>query len=575
MPTPSVGAAQRMAETLSQYGVPYVFGVPGAAIDAVHDALAVAGPELIMCRHEQNAAVMAAAVGLLTGTPGAVLAGSGAGTTNLMTALLTATTEQYPMIAVCGAVTRRDRFGQTQRSMDAVAALRLVTTCTCEVHDPDHVPEAVAGALRAAVTPPQGAAAVVLPADVAGAPTAATVVQPHRHPSHGPAAAAYIHRAAEIIRAARQPVLLVGLRGADTEACAALRELIRVTGVPVVETVQAVGIVPRALEEQYAGRVGLFRDQPGDAVVTGADVLITVGYDPVEYDPDLWNSDPARTIVHIDVLPAGIGSNYQPVLELQGDVAATVRELSGELCGLPISDLTRAVLAEQRAALARIEEEARSVPATAAGLNPAAVILKIAETVEDDATVVSDTGSHLYAARHLRGHEPRRILLSSGLQTPGVALPRAMTAALLRPGTQVVSVSGDGGFLSSAQELETATRLGLHATHVIMRDNACGTGSFQEHRKYGRASGVRSGEYDITLYAGAFGARGVRTETMDAFATELRRSLDPAGLSDPGMTVIDVPVDYAHDSELFAQLHDGVPRPRPDERGSGAALRFS
>ncbi|MCX4572123.1 acetolactate synthase AlsS [Streptomyces sp. NBC_01571] len=560
MPTPPIGAAQRMVETLSQYGVPYVFGVPGSASDAVHDALAVAGPELVMCHHEQNAAVMAAAVGLLTGTPGAVLATPGAGTANLMTGLLLATSEQHPVIAVCAAGTGRDRFRRTQRSMDAIAALRLVTTYTCEVRDPDHVPEAIANALRAAVTPPRGAAAVVIPEDVAGAPTAASVVQPHRHPSHGPAPAECIHRAAQIIRAARQPVLLVGARGADTEACTALRELIRVTGLPVVETFQAAGIVPRALEEQYAGRVGLFRDQPGDAMVTHADALITVGYDPVEYDPGLWNTDPARTIVHIDTLPAEIGSHYQPALELRGDVAATVDELSGELSGLPISDRTRAALAEQHTALARIEEEARTAPATAAGLDPGAVIRKISEVVDDDATVVSDTGSHLYLARHFRGHQPRRILLSNGPQTPGVGLPRAMTAALLRPGTQVVSVSGDGGFLAGAPEMETATRLGLHATHVIMRDNAFDTVAFQEHRKYGRASGVRSGACDITLYACAFGARGIRTETMDDFETELRGSLDPVGLCEPGITVIDVPVDYTHNAELFAQLQDGVPR---------------
>lgn len=154
MPTPPIGAAQRMVETLSQYGVPYVFGVPGSASDAVHDALAVAGPELVMCHHEQNAAVMAAAVGLLTGTPGAVLATPGAYTANLMTGLLLATSEQHPVIAVCAAGTGRDRFRRTQRSMDAIAALRLVTTYTCEVRDPDHVPEAIANALRAAVTPP-------------------------------------------------------------------------------------------------------------------------------------------------------------------------------------------------------------------------------------------------------------------------------------------------------------------------------------------------------------------------------------------------------------------------------------
>lgn len=89
-----------------------------------------------------------------------------------------------------------------------------------------------------------------------------------------------------------------------------------------------------------------------------------------------------------------------------------------------------------------------------------------------------------------------------------------------------------------------------------MRDNAYDMVAFQEHRKFGRASGVRSGDYNIALYAGAFGARGIRTETMDAFESELRWSLDPGRLCDPGITIIDVPVDYAQSTELSAQLHD-------------------
>lgn len=558
MSTPPVRAAQRMGETLAQYGVPYVFGVPGAAIDTVHDALAAAGPELVICRHEQNAALMAAAVGMLTGTPGAVLVTTAAGSTNLMTALLTATTHQYPMIALYSAAPRRDRPGRPRRSTEAITALRSVTIRTGEVTDPDDLPEAVANALRAAVTPPRGAAMVVMPADVAGAPTTATAVRPHRPPSAGPAPAESVHRAAQIVRAARQPVLLAGLRGADPEACAALRELIAVTGLPVVETLQAAGVVPRALDEQYAGRVGLFRDQPGDALVAQADLLVTVGFDPAEYDPGLWNGDPARTVLHIDALPAEIGRHYQPALELRGDVAATVAELSGRLAGLPVSERTRAALAEQRTALARIDQEARAAPATAAGLDPAAVITKIAENVGDDATVVSDTGTSLYTARHLRAHQPRHLLIADHRQTPGVALPWAMTAALLRPGTQVVSVSGDCGFPSSAPEMETATRLGLHMTHVVMRDNAYDMVAFREQLRHGRTSGVRRGDYDIVRYAGAFGARGARAGTLDAFEAELRESLDPAGLCDPAVTVIDVPVDYAHNTELYAQLHDGM-----------------
>jgi acetolactate synthase I/II/III large subunit len=153
--------------------------------------------------------------------------------------------------------------------------------------------------------------------------------------------------------------------------------------------------------------------------------------------------------------------------------APLVTELSKLLNGLRLGPDTTAAIAKQRDALIQIDNEARAAADTEHGLNPAAVVLKVAKLTSDDATVISDVGSHyIYMARHLRGYEPRHVLFSNGQQTLGVALPWAIVSAMLRPGTQVVSVSGDGGFLFTAQELETATRLGLRFTHVIMRDNS-------------------------------------------------------------------------------------------------------
>ena len=547
-------SAQRVVETLAAYGVRYIFGVPGAKIDSVYDALVDGGPELVVCRHEQNAAFMAAAVGRLTGTPGVALVTSGPGTTNLATGLITATTEQDPMVAICGAVQRADRLKRTHQSMDAVAALKPFTKYTGEVNDPDNVPEAIANAIRIALTAPRGAAAVVLPADVLAAPTSAAIAEPSRVPALGPAPADRITEAVNLIRAAQRPVLFVGMRVGEPEPCAALRELLAVTDLPVVETFQAAGVVSRELEDHFVGRVGLFRNQPGDIVIGHADVLVTVGFDPVEYDPRLWNSDPARTLIHIDEVPADIDNHYQPALELRGDIAATLTELIRRLTGLRLNDTVSAHSAAQRAALLNIDEEARSRPQTGIGLNPAAVVLKIRDLIDDDATVACDVGSHyIYMARHFRVYRPRRLLFSDGQQTLGVALPWAMAAAMVRPGTPVVSVSGDGGFLFSAQELETATRLGLSFTHVIMRDNAYNMVAFQEQLKYGRTSGVQLGDYDIAHYAAAFGAKGIRVSSMTEFENAFKQSL-----TEPGVTIIDVLVDYSRNIELFAELHDGV-----------------
>ncbi|MFL4901872.1 acetolactate synthase AlsS [Streptomyces sp. MMS24-I2-30] len=559
MNTSDVRSAQAAIDTLSAYGVQYIFGVPGAKIDALYDVLVDSGPQLVVCRHECNAALMAAAAGRLTGIPGATIVTSGPGTTNTLTGLITATTEQYPVIALCGAVPRRDRLKRTHQSMDATAALKPFTKYVGEVNDPDNVPETVANALRAAVTEPRGATAVVLPADIVSAPTSASVSRPQPVPALGPAPQSGIREAAELVRNAERPVVLVGMRAADAEPCAALRQLLAETDLPVVETFQAAGVVSRALEDHFVGRVGLFRNQPGDILIAHADVLVTIGYDAVEYDPGLWNTDPARTVVHIDSVPADIDNHYQPTVELRGDIAATVTELAASLSGLRLDDDAKAAVSEQRAALERIDHEARHAATTEEGLNPAAVVLKLRELVDDDATVVSDVGSHyIYMARHFRGYEPQHLLFSDGQQTLGVGLLWAMVAALVRPGTQVLSVSGDGGFLFTAQELETATRLGVHLTHVIMRDNRYDMVAFQEMLKYGRTSGVDLGDYDITQYAGAFGARGVRVETMEELEAELKRSLAPPDPGDSGVTVIDVRVDSSRNAELFAQLHEGV-----------------
>ena len=549
-----VRAAQRVLETLSAYGIQYIFGVPGAKIDPVYDALADVGPQLVVCRHEQNAAFMAAAVGRLTGTPGVALVTSGPGTSNLATGLITATTEQDPMVAICGAVNRADRLKRTHQSMDAVAALKPFTKYTGEVNDPDNVPEAVANAIRAALAPPRGAAAVVLPADVLTAATSAAIVEPSPVPPLGAAPADRISQAVNMIRAAQRPVLFVGVRAGDPEPCAALRELLAVADLPVVETFQAAGVVSRELEDHFVGRVGLFRNQPGDILISHADVLVTVGFDPVEYDPRFWNSYPTRTLIHIDEIPADIDNHYQPTLELRGDIAATLTAMIQPLSGLRLNDIVSAGVAEQRAALRKIDAEAHDRPQTDVGVNPAALVLKIRDLIDDDATIACDVGSHyIYMARHFRVYRPRRLLFSDGQQTLGVALPWAMAAAMVRPGTQVVSVSGDGGFLFSAQELETATRLGLSFTHVIMRDNTYNMVAFQEQLKYGRTSGVQLGDYDIVHYAAAFGAKGIRVSGLTEFESAFKQSLN-----EPGVTIIDVHVDYTRNTELFAELHDDV-----------------
>jgi acetolactate synthase I/II/III large subunit len=447
-----------------------------------------------------------------------------------------------------------DRLKHTHQSMNAAALLSAVTKYTAEITDPGTVPEAVANAFRVATAEPRGPAALVLADDVMAAPTDARITAAAPAGPLGPAPAGEVGKAAAMIRSAARPVLLVGLRGADVAACQAVRDLVARTALPVVETFQGAGVVSRELESCYVGRVGLFKNQPGDVVVARADVLVTIGYDPVEYDPRLWNADPARTVIHIDSLPAQIDNHYQPALELRGDVAATVRALAGQLSDFDLTAEFAAEVTAQRRALADIDQTAARGAHGPAGLNPAWLVLKLREHLNDDATITVDMGTnYIHMARHFRVYQPRHLLFTNGQQTLGVALPWAMAATLVRPGTQVVSVSGDGGFLFSAMELETARRLRATFTHVLMRDNTYDMVAFQQMMKFGRTSGVQLGDFDVVGYAEAFGAHGYRVGTEDEFLAALDK-----GLGEEGASIIDVPVDYSHSADIGAQLHEDL-----------------
>ncbi len=550
----STRAAERVVECLKAYGVQWIFGVPGAKIDPVYDALVDDGPEVIVVRHEQNAAFMAAAVGRLSGQPGVVLVTSGPGTSNLATGLLTATTEGDPMVALCGAVPRADRLKRTHQTMDAVGMLSAVTKSAGEVSVADNVPEAIANAFRQATQEPKGAAAVVLPYDVLTDTTTVSMKHPHWVPPLGAASAASVAQAAALLKDAKFPVILAGARSGSDRAVAALHRLLGVAGLPVVETFQAAGVISHELEEHYLGRVGLFRNQPGDILLHKADVILAVGYDFVEYEPSKWNKDHLRVIIHLDELAADLDDYYRPTVELRGDVAETLDALASQIDGLAIPTAAAAEVAVQRTRLADADQPTGRRDESE-GVHPADLTLMMRELLPDDTTVLCDVGSHyIYMARHFRTYHPRTLLFSNGQQTLGVALPWAIAATLVRPGTPVVSVSGDGGFLYSAMELETAVRLGSTFTHIIFNDGTYDMVAFQQMGKYGRTSGVQLGDYDAVGYAESFGAHGYRVTHLDDFAGTLAQAL-----AEPGPSIIDVHVDYRNNrDDLMADLESDV-----------------
>lgn len=544
----ATNGANLVVDSLISQGVRYIFGIPGAKIDAVFDVLRERGPELIVCRHEQNAAFMAAAVGRLTGKPGVCLVTSGPGASNLVTGLATANSESDPVVALAGAVSRADRLKHTHQSMDNAGLFKPVTKYSVEVEHPDNIAEAITNAFREASTAQPGAAFVSLPMDVLHGEAAPFSFGPLNTPQLGTAPSGLIEAAADKLRSAKLPVILLGMKASSPEVTSAIRNLIRGTDIPVVETFQAAGVISRDLEEHFMGRVGLFSNQPGDLLLKEADAVLTIGYNPIEYDPYLWNREGVRQVYHLDNRHADFDQDYQPVIELIGNIALTVEALSSHLASYHLPPESLSLLNGLRQKLDQDGTGVRSPHAER--VHPLDFILTLRKLIDDQVTVTCDVGSHyIWMARYFRCYEPRRLLFSNGMQTLGVAMPWAIAAALVRPGEKVVSISGDGGFLFSSMELETAVRLKLPLVHIVWSDGAYNMVAFQQIGKYGRTSGVDFGSIDVVQYAESFGAVGLRVNKPEQLEEVLRCALDQIG-----PVVVDIPIDYRDSGKLGEKL---------------------
>jgi len=541
----SSNGAEVVVRHLEAQGVRHVFGVPGAKIDRVYDALLDSRIQTVVCRHEQNASFIAQGIGRLTGKAGVCLVTSGPGTTNLVTGFATATSEGSPVVGLGGVVPRAMRLKQTHQSLDTATLFRPVAKYSAEVGSEAAIGEVLANAFRAAESPRPGAAFVALPSDVMETAAPEVVLTPVSPVRLGPGPSQAIADAARLIGEARRPVLLLGMLASEPRAALAIRALLQAVLLPVVTTFQATGILTRDMLPLFAGRVGLFHNQPADRLLDASDLVITIGYDPIEYDQALWNKGHSRDIVHIDAVPCDIDAAYKPAIEIIGDIADTVTSLRAQLPSLARPNpALRSVIDE----MAMIREQ--GALATGWPMHPLRLIADLQAVIADDVTLCLDMGSfHIWLARYLQVFRPRQMLVSNGQQTLGVALPWAIAACLVRPSDKVISVSGDGGFHFSSAELETAVRLKCHFVHIIWRDGFYDMVRFQEELKYGRSSGVAFGPIDTVRFAESMGARGFAVERAEDFAPTLRKAMD---LSGP--VLIDVPVDYSHNKALGQQV---------------------
>lgn len=524
--------AKLLVECLEAHGVEYVFVVPGASIDPILNVLVDQGPEIVLCRHEQNAAFMAQAWGRITGKPGVCMATAGPGLTNLVTGIATADAERCPVVAITGQVARTMQFKRAHQNVDSVNLFAPITKWSIEVNEVSTIPDIVANAFQTASEPREGPTHISIPVDVLKTETQATVLQVPERYTLG---VSDCKMAKTLWQQAKRPVVFLGIAASKPHVVEGVRGFLKENVVPIVGTFEAGGAVPRELVDRFMGRLGVFRNQPGDRVLKEADVVLAVGYDLVEYDPAIWNKGLERSIIHVDEVSSTLDQAYLPTCELIGDIGANLREL-GRTENLWGTEANQELM----------ERQEKGGTLSGSPVHPLRLIYEIRKLIGDEVTVISDVGSHQYwMARNFFCYRPQHFLTSMGFQTMGISLGWAIATTLARPGQKVLSVSGDGSFLMCSMELETAVRLQSPIVHLVWEDGAFDLVKIQQELKYGRDSAARFGRIDTVKYAESLGAKGLRIGHSDEIVSVLEEAM-----AAKGPVVISVPIDYRDNREI-------------------------
>ena len=537
-----LSGAQIIAQCLVDHEVERVFTIPGAKIDALHNALLDTSIKMIVCRHEQNAAFMAAAYGRLTGKPGVVIVTSGPGIGNLTTGLLTATSEGDPVIAIGGNAPLDMIHKSTHQAAENKQIIEHATKHSIEISSINTVAESITNSFLTAVSPKQGACFVSIPQNILTETRSES--KDNTRPLHIEKTRACEETIKEIcddIQKANSPLLILGNEASYDKNCAEIRSLLEHYKIPCVSTFQGTGIITKQLESLWFGRVGLFKNQLGDAIIDASDLIITLGFDPIEYDPEVWCTPSKQKIIHINEYIPLIREHYNPKQNCLGSIEKNIKAIKNLL---PSNKEIRKELNEikntfDKQKLTKFDNQPGKV-------HPIEFINELQKIITEESIVISDIGTHyMWIADNLKVHSPRSLLTSNGQQTLGVALPWAIAAHYAKK-DNIISISGDGGFLFSAMELETAVREKANFIHFIWVDGYYNMVKEQQNIKYDRSAAVKFGEIDYVKFAESFGAKGFKLEDAKQIPNIIKQGKDHKG-----PILVEVPINYNDNHYLF------------------------
>ncbi len=543
-----ITAADLLVNCLEAEGIEYIFGVPGE--ENAHFMVALEKSKsikFILTRHEQGAAFMAEVYGRLTGQPAVCLGTLGPGATNLITGVADGNMDRSPMLVLTGQGASTRLHKESHQVMNVVSMFEPVTKWAHTIIHPDTIPEVTRKAVRLARTEKPGAVHLELPEDIAQLKTVAKPIEPRRF--RRPVADEQILDVAfKALQSAKRPIIIAGNGCIRKRASAMLRKFCEKTGIGVASTFMAKGAVD--LNADYClYTIGLQSKDFVSCAIDASDLIITVGYDMVEYHPQLWNQDKSKRIIHIDFLPAEIDEHYHPEIEVVGDLAHALRMLIKRIDEHGLVKFDFSQQASTRKQMSK-ELQAHKNDKSIGKIKPQKVLIDVRQVLSPHDILLSDVGAHkIWIARQYQCHEPNTCLIPNGFCSMGFALPGAIAASIANPSRRILAICGDGGFLMNVQEMETAKRLNVNIVVMVWEDNAYGLIAWKQESEFGRHTDLEFGNPDWQQLAKSFGWHGHRVENSQ----NLLGALEVA-FQEKGPSLIAVPIDYSENVKLSKRL---------------------
>lgn len=534
-------ASDLFVQCLEDEGCEYIFGVPGEENLDMLDSLSRSKTiKLILTRHEQGAGFMAATYGRHTGKTGVCMATLGPGATNFVTAAAYAYLGGMPMLMVTGQKPiKKSKQGRFQ-ILDVVDMMRPITKFTQQLTSADNIPSRIREAFRLAEEEKPGATHIEFPEDIADEHTDAVPMKRSnvRRPNADPKS---IRAAVQKIEAAKAPVLVIGAGANRTMTSRMLLQFIEKTGIPFVTTQLGKGTI----DETHPKFLGCAALSAGDFVhrsIEHADLIVNIGHDVIE-KPPFFMKDGGTEVIHISSKSAEVDPVYFPQIEVIGDIANAIWQIKEDVVpsGTWNFDFMYKARQAEVAHTKSLDGDARFP------IFPPYLVREIREAMPANGIICLDNGVYkIWFARNYEARQQNTVLLDNALATMGAGLPSAMASAMVYPDRKIMAICGDGGFMMNSQEMETAVRLGLNLTVLILNDSSYGMIRWKQANMGFDDWGLTYGNPDFVKYAESYGAFGHRVESADHLKELLQHTLNT-----PGVHLIDCPVDYTENDQIL------------------------